>query len=246
MTIYPEWRRPKRIIVGKDLYYDQTSLLLPLNGVNNGTTFTDFSKYNNSITRVGTPVTSTSQSKFGGSSGAFLTNGSYLTTPRANQFIFEAGNFTIESWIYPLNPLANPFSVERCIFGLWSAVDPGGQAFMLYLDGGNLKFISDIVVNDNVLLNVGGVITTERWYHVAVVRNGTTFLMFIDGTQRASYNAGSSAIVTGNNSLGVGGYSRGTTSPATFYGYIGPLRVTKDIARYTTDFNIPTLTFPTR
>lgn len=63
-----------------DIYYDNLQLLLPMKGANNGTVFTDYSKYRRQIYRAGTtlPVTTTSQKAFTNynSSGYFTYNSS--------------------------------------------------------------------------------------------------------------------------------------------------------------------------
>lgn len=214
-----------------------TSMLLHMDGSNNSTTFTDSSSYGVSFITVQNAKLSTTQSKFGGTSGAFLTAGDYIYTLSLSGITFGSGNFTVEAWIYPLNPTTNDvFGTERAICGMWSAVSPLGQAWMLYLDAGSLTFIANYP-DDVIIFSIPGVITEERWYHVAVTRDGATMYCFIDGFLQATYNAGTGSINTFTNGFGIGGYSRGAGSTsATFYGYIDEVRITKGICRYNKDF----------
>jgi hypothetical protein len=84
-------------------------LAVPMDGANNGTTFTDESatiKGSGSaktITRFNT-TTVTAQSKFYGSSGSFNGSTTYLRLDSSTDFDFGSGAFTVESWVY-LNAL---------------------------------------------------------------------------------------------------------------------------------------------
>jgi len=64
-----------------DPYFTRTTLLVPFNGANNSTVFTDYSFNPKTLTAVGNAKIVTAQSKFGGSSGYFDGGGDYLTTP---------------------------------------------------------------------------------------------------------------------------------------------------------------------
>lgn len=216
-----------------------TTILLHMDGSNNSTTFTDSSPYGLTFVAVQNAKLSTTQSKFGGTSGAFLTSGDYVYTSDISGITFDSNNFTIEAWIYPLNPTSNVFGTERAICGMWNAVSPSAQAWILYLDSGKLNFLANYP-DDLIIFSIEGVITEERWYHVAVTRSGTTMYCFIDGHLQATYNAGTGTINTFTNTFGVGGYNRSSGGVATFYGYIDDLRISKGICRYTKDF-IPSL-----
>ena len=81
--------------------------------------------------------------------------------------------------------------------------------------------------------------TTATWYHVAVVRNSGTTKLYINGTQLFSVT--DTTNYTGTV-LGVGGiYS----TAYLMNGYLQDLRITRGIARYTTNFTPPTAALPT-
>jgi hypothetical protein len=227
-----------------DPSFSSVSLLLHMDGSNNGTTFVDNSTNALNITANGTAKISTAQSKFGGSSAVFTTDGAYLSCSNTTGAVtFAANNFTVECWIYPINPNVDPYGAERCIVGLWSATTPGAQAWMLYLSTTTIRFIGDIISNDNILINVAHGFS-EQWYHVAVVRNSGTITLYINGASAGAASVGTSGFTTGSNTIGIGGYNRGTTSKSTFNGYIDELRITKGVARYTSNFTPPTAAFP--
>ena len=75
-------------------------LIMPMNGTNNGTTFTDISTSSHTPSSVaGNTKTSTTQSKFYGSSGYFDGSGDYLDMGDSNDWIPQLG-WTVEMWVY--------------------------------------------------------------------------------------------------------------------------------------------------
>lgn len=85
------------------------------------------------------------------------------------------------------------------------------------------------------------VISTERWYHIAVVRSGTSLLLFIDGVWHAWTASGPEI---GTNSLAdiaaplfIGKHHAGG-NPTYFAGYIDELRIS-NTARWTQNFTPP-------
>ena len=91
-----------------DQYASSLVLAVPMNGANNGTTFTDESAIikgsgtAKAITSNGSTQTLTAQSKFYGSSG-FFNNGDSdnLTIPATSDLQVSAGtDFTVEMWVY--------------------------------------------------------------------------------------------------------------------------------------------------
>lgn len=74
----------------------------------------------------------------------------------------------------------------------------------------------------------------EKFYHVAITRQGNVYRIFRDGTLVASVtNSTVYNIVSAGNPFRIG-YS--TNNQWQFFGYIEEFRVTKNVARYTTDF----------
>lgn len=221
-----------------DSNFDNTTLLLHMDGSNGSTIFVDSSKSAVALTVNGTAQINSATSAFNSTSASFLSSGAYISISNITGFTFGSGDFTVEAWFYPLSPTTNPYSTEQLIAGIWSATAPGAQAWALWLSNGAIVFIADIITNDNVLFNVSAV-TQQRWYHVAVSRKGTTAYLFIDGLLRGTSSVGTSAITTGSNTFGVGGYNRGSGGNATFNGYLDEIRVTKSFGRYDTTFPVP-------
>ena len=75
---------------------------------------------------------------------------------------------------------------------------------------------------------------TGQWYHIAVVRSGTTVTLYIDGTEAAS-GTKSGSIGSSSEDMRIGSL-RGTQY---FYnGYLDEIRISK-IARWTGNFLPP-------
>lgn len=200
-----------------------TSLLL--NYTNAGVI--DNTMMNNAET-VGDAKISTAQSKFGGSSMYFDGTGDYVSVPVTPNLQFGSSSFTIEAWIYPTNMGSYPMisaqyagSAHAYFFSIGASNTK--LTIYLYHDGGSSYFIT---TND---------VTLNTWNHVALVRNGNTVTMYINGISGGN--------ITYTESL------RNITTPITvgadatgqypFFGYIDDFRITKGYARYTANFTPP-------
>ncbi len=208
------------------------SLLLHGDGTNGSTTFTDSSINNHTITANGNAQISTTQSKFGGSSMYFDGNGDYLTVADSDDFHIGTGDFTIEAWLYKgskgtyhtlVGQRVNSTSEWRIILDLNTAGN-GYSEGRLRFDWGSVAY------------NWDAGIPVDTWTHIAIVRSGTTGTLYVDGTA-----------VTGNPTLNnISNYSaplRIGTNDGTgeyYQGYIDDLRITKGLARYTSNFTPPT------
>ena len=125
------------------------SLLLHMNGVNGGTSFVDSGYYdylvNMSGTAFSTATTSTTQSKFGGSSGYFnrsVPNGLRfdLNTNIAGNSPFTLGtdDFTIESWVY-LNSMPTSENYPNGFWIIGWGENNSAAGFDLYIGSSNLN-----------------------------------------------------------------------------------------------------------
>jgi hypothetical protein len=185
----------------------------------------------NDLETVGNAQISTSVKKYGTGSLAFDGNGDALVPPPNAMFNMGTGNFTIECWVYPQTQVQN----FPGVFNL-SGVADLSVAFD-HSDGTNDSF-SMLLGATRTSASVTSAV--DNWYHIALVRNGTTVTLYIDGTSRAT--ATNSSTLGGNNCT-IGMYSTSFSSTS-FKGYIDDLRITKGYARYTSNFTPPTAAFP--
>jgi hypothetical protein len=209
---------------GGDPYWANVSLLLHMDGSNGSTTFTDSSSNTLSITVSGSTVLSTTQIKFGTASGSF-TNGK-LTAP-SNSVLSMDGDFTLEFWVYQTGN-TSPYD---------TVVSAASEStFMIRHASG----YEGVIVGGSI--NVANTLsfTLNTWHHIAVVRNAGTYKVFKDGTDitTSTYTDSStrdlSGMIIGDSSV----------SPRNFVGYIDEFRITKGVARYTSNFTPPTAPFP--
>jgi hypothetical protein len=231
-----------------DPYFANVSLLLKADGANNSTTFVDSSPNNLTISRFGETKISTVNSKYGSSSIYFDGNGDYLTVPSNNNLNFGTGSFTIEMWI---NPTVASNTQQKYLFGkranvasynwMVSLMDyvnnsTTSNKYRLYFYasfngtswGISKSFVGSQYINPNV------------WTHLAYVRNGSDWKAYINGI---GYSLGTSSdsISFDASAFGIGTNTGGAPSTANsaYRGYIDDLRVTKGVARYTTNFTPP-------
>jgi hypothetical protein len=212
------------IVTGGDPYYSAVSLLLPMDGTNGSTTFTDSSLNGLTVTAVGNTQISTSQSKYGGASAYFDGTGDYLSLTGG----MPSGSgtaFTIECWIR-LDAFSFYRSITRTAGGLDILVRPDGS------------ISCDQTSVTSIASSAAGVIIADTWYHVAVTRDtSNNYKLFINGTQMGSGT--NSFSVTAATTIGYS--AAGPTSY--FKGYIDDFRATNAL-RYTSAFTPPTQAHP--
>ena len=185
------------------------------------------------------PTSSWSAATNGGS-GYFDGNGDYLTVPDSAAWNMGSGDFTAECWIY-LTSFAN----EAMIMGQWSG-DVGGTTlnWALMLSSGStgyLRFITSSngssVLFDLSTSSTSFTLTLNTWQHIAAVRSGNTFTIYVNGVSRAT-TTNASSLYDATNNFTVGAESN--TPTQYFTGYIGSLRLVKGTAVYTSNFTPPT------
>lgn len=227
-------------IPGGDPYFSNVSLLLLLNGDNNSTTFTDSSSIGHTVTRTNA-IISTTQSKFDGSS-MYLNGSSYLSIPSHTSLNMGTGDFTIEFWAYGTDQTTfYPGYISSQ--GGWNA-----GAYGIRFDNNGAAQKWGFWKNPaDPLMTSSSTYAFNVWRHIALVRQGTTWRMYVDGTQACS----STTQGTDSFDLAYGGTMRigfGTWDGGNGYvtDYIDCLRITKSICRYPdgTTFSPSTTPFP--
>lgn len=211
-----------------------TSLLLHFDGSNGGTTFTDSSVFGHAITRDGDAEISTAQSKFGGASGYFDGTGDGLQVPTDPSLDLKDGDFTIEAWIYPTS-----VSGSRWVCGRMGDAD---YAFFLQLTSGAPEFFYYAEGESGIFDVTGSALTVNQWAHVAVVKNGTSLRLYVDGVQQDEVEA-SIAMNPSSENIFIG--REPPTAPTAqddFAGYLDEFRISRT-AVYTTAFTPPTAAF---
>jgi len=205
------------------------------NGVNNA--FDDGSANNHTITAAG----NVSQGSFGPFarpdgewSVDFDGSGDSLTTPENAATRIAQSNFTFEAFIFPTGGDSN----EDTIFtqgadGVYSPfnVFVKSNKITLYIstNGTSWNIAQDQSSSNSVAIN--------SWTHVALVRNGATIQLYINGVADNSYNVGTNTFFTPTQVTSVGSRPAGDRP---FTGYISNVRLVIGTAVYTSAFTPPT------
>lgn len=205
--------------------YEKSVLILPMDGANNGTTFTDWSPNPKTVTRNGDAKTVTAQSKYYGSSGYFDGTGDYLSIANHTDFAFGTGDFTIAFWVYPISGQPHEFPAL-----LGKQVDAAGQ-YIVYMSK-NTSVCS---------LKTNG---TTAWAIGALGMNAWNYLYFgvASGRLYGGVNGSVTDIgaftynMTNSGALTVSGRTDGNHF---FLGYLQDLLIIKGAALWTSDFEPP-------
>lgn len=213
-------------------YDDYTKLLLHADGVDGSTNFIE-SVYNYDITVNGDAHISTDQYKFGGSSASFGGTDSQIEFA-ANDNWTLGGEFTIDLWVY--------FNTVGSYYGAFIAGQYYSSGWKGWWFG---KLNNDKFAFRNNASSIVESTTTAQagvWYHVAVVRDSSNVVkLYINGVQDGSINT-SATILTCDYGVAIGGSVNYGSYPMTdcMNGYVDEVRLSKDIARWTSNFTPPT------
>jgi hypothetical protein len=215
-----------------------TKTLLHLDGTNGATSFPDVNLGGAAHTwsATGAATISTAQSKFGGASlrpstsdGNLSTN--YISTASSTDYDFGSGNFTVDFWVR-YNSTGDAPTNGIGLFGRWGSA--GSRLYNLSYYNGQYVFYWTTDGTNVINANFTTSISTGVWYHIAVVRNGTSLLVYVDGT--ALTNSGSSISTNTIYSTSVILTAGNQGGAASLNGWMDEFRVSKGIARWTTAF----------
>jgi len=222
-----------------DPYYNNVSLLLSFDqdGPGQGY-FLDYSSYKNAIFNNGNCRISNAQSKYGETSAYFDGNsGSYLSCPVNSAFAMGNGNFTIEFLTYlTVLPTAYKRIFSYCKPSITGVADEG-----LILEIDNTNKMTATFSNGSTYLGITdpSVMVINTWTHWAFVRNGTVAALYREGISVGTVSCGTNTVADSTTHVFIiGAWAQGMIR--LYQGYLDELRVTKGIARYTSNFTPPT------
>ena len=170
--------------------------------------FIDSSPSAHTMTANGNAQMSTAQVKFGNTSGLYDGTGDYLSSPDSTDWTLGSDNFTIDFW---LNLTAAPAA------GLGTSLyaqNSGGAVFepvALVLSPARRILVwastsggSWDVFNGTDFGDASSLLSLGAWHHVAFVRSGTSWYVFIDGNLLGTRTA-SGTLFDSANSLSLFG-----------------------------------------
>ena len=229
----------KKIMMGSgavalpsDDQFNRVSFLSHFDGANNGVNnaFDDGSASNHTITANG----NVTQGSFGpfarpdGEWGVSFDGDDYLSVAEtgADEFTFGTGNFTIEGWINNRVVGGSRALVTTAQgndrTGIWFGIN--GSVFKL--------LYNDAAGNWSTIVSAGTPVTNV-WTHFAIVRNGTSNVVYINGSSIGSTTETARNLTNSNNLLAIGG--RLTATDYTI-STMSNVRVVKGTAVYTGNF----------
>ena len=212
-----------------DLEWNNVTLSINGNGANNSTDFSSADAKSHTVSGNGNVKYSTTQYKYGTASIYFDGTGDYLTVSDSTDFTINTSeSFTFECWFY-----CTDASVNRTLFTIYTI----GSWGRLYIQTTGPKIWFSFGTNWSIIHNT--YVTLNAWHHVALVRNGSTWTVYLDGVASGTNTAGNS-VDPANLYLGVD-----PSQPTwAFSGYLDDIRLTKGVARYTANFDVPTIENP--
>ena len=188
------------------------------------------------ITSHNTAQLDTAQFKFG--TASLLLNGSndWLSVPASADWNFGTGDFTIDCWI---RLHAAPSNTNSSIASQNSGANDYWWFYLHDEGGGNytLRFFDRNSGVDLTVTSSSQALSLNTWYHVAMVRYGTDWRVYLNGTSIGSTTQVHTC-VTSVDVLAIGDFSSG--GDYFLNGWIDELRISKGIARWTANFTAPT------
>ena len=214
---------------GIDTY---TKLLLHLDNNVDDSEITPKTVTNNNVTF------SDSVKKFGYAARFIPASNAYLSLPDSSDFDFGTSDFTIDFWLKlsVLNTWHCPFIRQNTSDNHYNVIFiPDSNIPFMYFSGvGGGSKVHAICTNP---------ITDTNWHHYAFIRNGILAKIFIDGVSQVIVANGAENFGTQDVSIGSADTNRIGAGADSFFiktnGYIDEFRVSKGIARWTSNFTPP-------
>lgn len=223
-----------------DPYINDVSILLHMDGDNNGTLFPDSStnSASNTVTTTGSPYTTTSNKKYGTASAAFDGASNLLYGSGSTLWAFGSGDFTVEAWVS-----LTAISGAQCVVTWGRTSSPSWRLDVTGTNGGQLEFYYWKSASQNSVVGTYA-FASNTWYHVAVSRASGNIRLFVNGTQVGSTTADAGTIDTSTYFLAIARLRTSTSWTNALTGNIDDLRITKGVGRYTANFTAPAAAFP--
>lgn len=211
-----------------DPYWNNVVALLHFDGADGGTTFTD--EKGNTFTAAGATI-STTTPRYGTARGKFNGSGQYIESSTVDT-VFGTGDYTIEAFVDAsasagYGPILETRTSDVTTNGIALIITSALKVASYGGAGG--------AVGGTATLSAGSLT------HIALCRTGGYETLYVNGVQDSQ--VADSRNHTANNckvnkNVGGAGYY--------FTGYVDELRITKGVARYTSNFTVPAAPFPNR
>ena len=224
-----------------DANFSKVKLLLPFDGSNGATSTSDSSNINASITFQGSATIATAQSKFGGSS-LHVTNANPdgIVAQVVGASLNLTADFTIEWWIRRVQVSVVDNMMFGPLYGPSSSTSPNnpmGLACGYFYSSSSSTKIGLYAASGSGSWDIspGNLIcdlpTVGAWEHHALVRSGSDWSYYVDGSRTYNASLGSSTLYSQSTPsyITLGKSWATVASPEAYY---DDFRVTQGLARY--------------
>ena len=150
-----------------------------------------------------------------------------LTISDNSDFDLGTGDFTAECWIYLRGYSDAEGGYSERVF------DSNTGQLAIYITSDGTGYVGALVGGTDIRSSIAP--DLQSWSHLAISRSGTTFRIFLNGTQILSRENSSSVASSGNFLIGARASGEGG-----FRGHISNFRILKGTALYTKNFTPPT------
>ena len=225
--------KPSATTEAGDTHFSKVTAMFNFDGSDTATTTTglDASNKNLTISYGSGDQLSNTQKKFGATS-IYVADGIELSS--SDGFNMGTGDFTMEAWYY-----FTDFSQSYALFDQWqSSGSYRHQIWTGKTSAGTAGRLDWYYANTSFFSTANPAVSTGAWTHIACVRHNGTLKIYINGT--ADSNTQSYTGQFGRTAgMAFGDQLSGGASGRAQY-YLDDLRITKGLARYTSNFTAPT------
>lgn len=229
------WSQPIYIIEDSEADDSYTKALLHFDGADGGVIIEDATK--RPVGVYGDVCTKTTAGTYKWISGVYFDGyKDQVILSDSPDFEVGSGDFTIDFWFYPTSVATNKALFSKHEGGVYD------EYYCYFSSSGIIRF--NATVNGSswgVNLTSNTAVTVNTLHHLAIVRNGNVWTMYLDGTAVATTTV-AGTVPTSNESLWIGANYVGSTKYY-YSGYMDEFRFSKGIARWTADFTPPTAAY---
>ena len=160
--------------------------------------------------------------------------GDYLRVDRKDNSDFNLGtnDFTMEFWFNSRNVGSTLFPFAFAAPSVSASSDAG---FYIRFNGGAVNALC-FEGNNTIGSCTTGSVSMHTWYHVAYVRSGSTFTIYLDGTSAATASSAEAVNFDAGWNFNIGS---AYTNTYHYNGYLSNLRIVNGTALYTSNFTVP-------
>ena len=189
----------------------------------------------NNVSTSGAIISTSAGTPTGAYQVAFNGTNQYLTTPSTANYNLSSGDWTVECWVYVTsngnNTILTSGAGGSATWNLWQINNDRSLTWQTN-PAGNWNWV-------NTYSSAVGVIQNNAWTHIAAVRYGSNFSMYVNGVSVYSTNSFSGAATGGTLFIGTY-YANYNNDGSYFRGNISNFRIVKGTAVYISAFTTPT------